>query len=118
MPTWPASLPQNVLQSGFNFQLPNTSIATDMDTGPKKVRRRNTAQVTVYAVELLLNAAELAIFLTFFNEDTQSGSLRFDWVDPVTQDAAEFRFSVSDGAPSVSAKEGFFQVSFNMEKLP
>lgn len=89
---WPASLPQYVLQQGFSEKEPDTMLETQMEAGPPKARRRFTTDYREFTVALQMSAAQRATFQTFFNTTVKGGSLPFDWVDPVTQGAATFRF--------------------------
>ena len=118
MADWPVSLPQIPLQSGFSMELPRTVIATEMDAGPKKYRRRYTAGVTKYKVEFVFTATELSTFQTFFNTTTLGGSLAFNFDDPITGDSGSFRFDIAEASPSISSEDVFFRVSFGLEKLP
>lgn len=92
MPAWPATLPQYVLQEGYQEKLPDNTVETPMDTGPDKVRRRFTTNYRVFTVQMEMTAAQAAVFDGFYVTTLRHGSLDFDWVHPITQAPAVFRF--------------------------
>jgi hypothetical protein len=92
MPAWPASLPQLVAVAGYQESPPELALRSQMDAGPAKLRRRFTAGVRPLAVRLDLDAAQVETLDTFYVTTLAGGALRFDWVDPRNQGAAELRF--------------------------
>jgi hypothetical protein len=111
---WPELLPSGVLADGFSKQPQNNVIRTSMDAGPKKARRRYTARAVKYSGKQIFDAAELAVFEQFYHNVLADGVLRFNFVDPVTSETAEFRFTENY---TVSANEGLFEVSMQLERL-
>lgn len=89
---WPSDLPQYVLQQGFSEQLGNAKIETQMEAGRPKTRRRYTAAPRQLSCVLACTAAQRASLITFYDTTLKSGSLPFDWVDPVTQTTKSFLF--------------------------
>jgi len=85
-----------------------------MDAGPKKARRRYTARAVDCAGRQIFDAAELAVFEQFYHTTLADGVLRFNFADPVTMETAEFRFTDDY---TVSAVEGKFEVTMNLERL-
>lgn len=92
MPAWPATLPQFVLESGYQEQLQDQVIETQMETGPVKVRRRFTKSIRTFQCQMLMTAAQQAAFESFWQNDCLGGSISFTWVHPRTRVAATFRF--------------------------
>lgn len=92
MPTWPASLPQQVEMTDFQETVPNMLIRSSTDTGPPKVRRRFSAGVRPINGRQLLTKAQVATLDTFYVTTLTGGALAFDWVHPRTQAAASLRF--------------------------
>jgi hypothetical protein len=92
MPTWPTSLPQHVLEQGYNEQVPDQTIETQMDAGPAKVRRRFTTAPRRFGVVVVMDPDQVALFETFYLETLAGGSLPFDWVHPRTRVSTTFRF--------------------------
>jgi len=99
-PVWPPSLPQHVETPDLENTFPDSAVRTKMDAGPGKARRRFTAAPEPIKAAIIVTAAQLATLKTFFVTTLASGALRFDWVHPITQAAATFRFR---GAPQVKA---------------
>jgi hypothetical protein len=110
----PELLPAGLLEAGFTKQPQSDVIRTAMDAGPKKARRRYTARTVKYSGKQVFDAAELAVFEQFYHNVLADGVLRFNFTDPVTLETAEFRFTADY---SVSAVEGLFEVSVQLERL-
>lgn len=90
---WPTTLPEFVLSDGYSEEAPKTSIATKMDYGPKKRRRRSTAAERPFKLRIALTADQVEILDDFFVNDLAGGALLFDWVHPRTGAAVEFGFT-------------------------
>ena len=90
MPTWPATLPQQLVGTSDMFDDPN--IRTSMDTGPGTVRRRTPSPTNDVSVPMILRGSQRKIFDDFFITDLKHGSLSFDWEDPVEDTTVTFRF--------------------------
>jgi len=112
--TWPELLPSTLLINGLSKQPQTSVIRTSMDAGPKKARRRYTARAVKFSGRMIFEPAELAVFEQFFHTVLADGVLRFNFTDPTTLEAAEFRFAADY---SVSAVEGLFEVSMELERL-
>jgi hypothetical protein len=89
---WPATLPEYVLQDGYQEALNQQSIESQPDTGSPKVRRRYTKEVHKFDVSIQMTQAQKATFETFYYTTLNGGSLTFDWVNPLTRVATTFRF--------------------------
>ena len=83
IPAWDASLPQRLLVKSYSESPADVLLRTSMDFGPAKVRRRGTAGPRPVSGSIIVTAAELATFKTFFNTTLLGGSLRFRWCDPI-----------------------------------
>jgi hypothetical protein len=79
---WPATLPQYLPVANYQEVPPDTTLRTPMDAGPAKLRRRYTANVRNISTIMPLTEAQLRILDSFYLDDTQGGSLPFDWVHP------------------------------------
>lgn len=115
IPSWPATMPQELLMSGYSESPPNVALRTSMDIGPAKLRRRSTSAVRPITGEQIITTSQLADFKLFYNTDLLGGTLRFSWTDPVTEVAAEMRFSEP---PSWAPEEGFYRLRMSLEILP
>lgn len=117
MPSWPATLPQYVNVSGYQESLPDQTIESAVDAGPPKVRRRFTANYRAITATIWVDGTQRAAFETFFETTLAGGSLAFDWVNPLTQAAASFRFRRPP--PAYEALGGdTFAIRMNLWQLP
>ena len=119
MPTWPASLPQKPLLTGFQIAAQSMVIAFGTEVGPGKIRRRTTARVAGLPFSFHVNATKLATFIDFFEDDLEDGALAFDMTDPVVGGTASFRIAPSD-PPYVASVVGnnLWLVSLQLQRLP
>lgn len=116
MSSWPVGLQQKLNAKGFTKKLGKTTVRTEMDVGPAKVRSRFTDAVDTYSSSILLDFAENATFETFYKTTLNNGALTFEFLDPFTETIANFRFAEE---PDIRALGGrTFEVSLLWEKLP
>lgn len=113
MPTWPVTLPQLPLQDGFSEKRPKNVIRTSMDQGKAKTRRRYTAGVRNFTVQLFMTTAQVAIFDAFQSDECYDNAISFTWVSPRTGESGSFRIV---DEPSFVPKGPNWIVSFAMEK--
>jgi len=116
IPDWHTDLPDYLLIEGYGETLPNNLIRSEMDTGPAKVRRRNTAGAYQVSGQQYLTAAQLSTLKTFYQSTLLDGSLRFAWTDPLdSETAVEMRFVEP---PTWTKVEGYILVTYTFEVLP
>lgn len=112
---WPGTLPQTPLLEGYTESLPNQVIRSQMETGPAKVRRRFTAAIKPFTVNLLMTLAQTVTLETFYETTLNGGVDQFTWLHPRTTDAITFRFV----SPPVFVTRGvLFGVVLQLESLP
>ena len=116
MTAWPAALPLQPLVDGFRETLPETTLRTDMDQGPAKIRQRFTRGTGKISARYLLTAAETALLDDFFNTALAGGSLSFDYTHPRTGEILSCRFRAAPAYAAISA--GYFTASLELEVLP
>ena len=115
---WPLALQQKLNVSGFQKNLGDTRVTTEMDVGPKKVRSRFTRGVDTYSASILLDFDDVSVFESFYKTTLNNGTLPFEFTDPFTETTAEFRFTPNSGV-SISPLGGrVFQLDMNWELLP
>ncbi len=112
MPAWPSGLPEELLQSGYSQSSPDTSLKTEMEVGPAKIRRRSTAQPYPVKGTMKLTESELGTLRTFYETTLFGGSLRFSHKSLT---AKELRFTAP---PSWTMSNGFYVVQLEFEVLP
>lgn len=90
--SWPGNVPDKPLIDGFSERPGTTTVRTQMDVGPDKLRRRTTAAVSTLTMRMLMTKTEVGNLETFYDGTTAQGSLRFDFVHPRTGSTVEARF--------------------------
>lgn len=85
MPTWPASLPQCPLASGYSETPQSQVTRSQMDAGPTKTRRRFTAGTAKVPFACHLSLEQIDTFEAFFDSDIAAGALPFDIPHPRTR---------------------------------
>ena len=117
IPTWPATLPQRLLLSGYSESPANVLSRTSMDMGPAKQARRGTAGVRPVNGKQIQTKTQLTALLTFYNTTLLNGSLRFSWVEPLSSTtAAEMRFTEVPTWDALSSN--LFEVTMKLEIMP
>jgi len=111
---WPEGLPNTLLMEGLAGKRSSNVIRTQMDAGPKKVRRRYTASTKYFTGKLLLDAGQLSELEQFYRAVLADGVLRFNFIDPQTLETGEFRFTEDY---SENSTNGMFEVTLSLERL-
>lgn len=118
---WPAGLPQRPLLASLRESFPAIAIRSQPDSGPPKARRRFTAGVRPWHVELSLSRDQVALLDEFHQSTTAGGSLPFEWVHFRTLAPAMMMFA---GEPSADPRRTIgdggepWHVSFDVLMLP
>lgn len=116
MADWPASLPQNPMKQGYSESPPNTVQRTNMDAGPPKVRRRFTAGVRPFNMDIKLSPTQTETLDVFYNSTTNGGADPFTWKHPRTGITVSFRFIAPPEYTPTSGNK--FIASLALEVLP
>lgn len=117
MATWPATLPQTLLQDGYREALPRNKVRTEMDAGPAKQRRRYTAAVRPLTGCQNLTTTQVAALKDFHNTTLLGGTLPFDWADPIPGSGLmSFRF-VSEPSIDRVLSARLYRVMYQLEIL-
>jgi hypothetical protein len=112
--SWPAELPAALLLEGLSAKQESGVIRTQMDAGPKKARRRYTANTKTFTGKMLLTASQRTLLEQFYHAALADGVLRFNFADPFSLETREFRFT---GDYTETALDGLFEVSLSLERL-
>lgn len=116
--TYPATLPQDALAAGYRRAMADNVLRSPMEGGPAKTRRRFTSVPKTFACQVIMTAAQLAIFKTWHEEDILDGALRFNWTD---QDdgttAVEMRFLSAPEWSSIKGRDEWV-VNMALEIMP
>lgn len=90
---WSITLPDYLETAGFEQKGANTVIATQMECGAPKRRRRYTAAIKPVKGGLILTATQLATLDSFYENSTAGGSLPFQWKNPITRATCMMMFT-------------------------
>lgn len=113
MAVWPSQFCP--LVGSFQETPPDSSIRSDMDVGPAKVRRRTTANVRPISFRMFLKKDGVAILDNFYVVETVGGSEPFDYIHPRTQQPVKARFQEQ---PQYQSQSIGYNVSVSLEILP
>ncbi len=113
---WPSTLQDKVNTQGFNLEVGDTAIRSDVDVGPVKVRRRFTRGIDKMSVTINLTESQFEDLEFFFKTTLNGGVNVFEWTHPITGTAQSFRFI---GPPKYTPLGGIeFSASFELEIMP
>jgi hypothetical protein len=115
MPTWPSDLPAPNVNS-FEESPPQTTLRTQMEIGPDKVRKRFSAGIRPVSFKLILTAVQVATLDTFYVTGTSGGALRFDYTHPRTSAAVKARFIDTPRYKSIDPS--YYEADVKLEILP
>lgn len=108
--------------SGIGDKKMGGKIRTTVDVGPAIQRRRYTATVRKITVPCILTNAERITFEAFYDDDILSGTLAFNWIDPLNGTTVSMRFADDDGGPDWTQVNGGdvtqWSATLNLEILP
>lgn len=113
MADWPAQLKPLIYT--LQESPPNNVIASSMDRGPNKIRRRTTANIRPITFNSFMLKADVEIMDDFYVNETMSGSLTFNFTHPRTDVVHQARFTEP---PSYKNKGKGYDVSVSLELLP
>jgi len=114
--TFPASLAQKLLESGFSYDKGSTVVRSSNDTGPNKVRRRFTAPINTIAGSIELNLNDFNTLEEFYDTTLNGGVKTFNYNHPITGVVTEFRFLTEYNMIPIGGE--YFLVNFQWEIIP
>lgn len=118
MDAWPTTLPQYVLEAGYQESIEDQTTETPMESGPAKVRRRFTVAFRRFTVTVQMDPTQAAVFEAFFLVTLAAGSLPFTWVHPRTRVAKTFRFRKPAPSISVGGSGQIIRYTMTLEAMP
>lgn len=114
--TWPSGLQQFLNENGFGYETGTTSIRTENEIGPAKVRRIMTKSTDSMTCSINVTTAQYAILNHFYDITLNGGVKSFNFVHPLEGTLAEFRMVEPPSYRSIGG--GNFIASMRWEKLP
>ena len=113
---YPPSLPQSPQRTGFKHSQVKNVIRSTVDIGEAKMRRRYTKPMFNETWAMQLTPAQVTEFVRWFDDDIDSGVLRFDFVDPITNVTGEYRITDMYSLTPYGTC-GYYMASFPVEKM-
>jgi len=117
MPTWPTTLPQFALRSGYAEGFKQTVLRSPMDSGATKRRARFTNAPTDLNITIPLTDAEILTFKTFYEDELSNGALSFTFPHPRLKTDVTVVFK-SDPVPLVPEGANTYFLKMALEILP
>lgn len=94
MALWPiAPFPQKVLMRGYQEEVAEGHIRTEMEFGPAKMRTRTDRNPTKFKGVLSLTSTQTQDLDNFYQDTLFWGTMAFEWVHQRTGSTGEFRFT-------------------------
>ena len=105
MASWPADLPQEFDEEGFEDELPDELVRSELTDGEEKTRRMaRRGNNTPVSGRMTVTTTQWEILLDFYRSDLADGTLMFDFPDP-DDDTATFPVAFSS-PPELSTVGG------------
>lgn len=114
----PASLQQKFNVQGFTHSIGKTTLRSNVEVGPAKVRRRFTKSVDPYKGSIVMSYDEYDTLYNFYQTTLDGGTKKFNFEDPFSQLPAEFRFINEPNMTPIGTAGIEYRVTFDLEKLP
>lgn len=117
MDSWPAQLQQQLMaDSTFQVTLGTTTIRSEVDVGPAKVRSRFSKGVDQYQGCIWLDMNDYSALTDFYKTTLSNGALPFLFIDPFSQTSQVFRFLTPPVGKAIGGR--LFEIDLSLEKLP
>ena len=114
--TWPTQLQQQLNEAGFSDTTGPTSIRSENEFGPTKVRRVVTKSVDRIQGTITVTTAQTLILDSFYDLTLNGGVRTFNFVHPRTGVVREFRFTSPPSYRTIGG--GYFLAQLEWEVLP
>jgi hypothetical protein len=115
---WPTTLPQALLLNGASKGIGDGLLEYQPETGPSMTRRRSSAVMRPLVGAVILTDAQIATFEAFFYTTILTGSLPFNFPDPISGATLLVKFT-KQNLPAYSPLGGNnYQLSLNLMVLP
>lgn len=110
--TWPVGLPQITNLPGARQQPPDGIARSTISGAPQQRRRTHADSPREFTEQILVSAAQLVIFETFFRDTLGNGALSFDHVDSWDNTPARLRFT---GGPPTFRPAGASDLAWTID---
>ena len=109
---WPASLPQYLMEQGYQEKFRDNRILTPMDVGPPKVRRRGTSAMAPISGQEKLTATQLETLRTYFETTLNDGTDEVEWTHPTKGGTVYMIFAAPPEIEPAGGANYFVSLSF------
>ena len=92
MATWPSTLQSRLNVRDFTLSSEDTTIRTNMQYGPAKVRSRYTDAIDNVSCSINMDITQYNTLQSFYKTTLGNGVASFDFIHPVTQTLTKVRF--------------------------
>ncbi len=114
--SWPAFLQDYLNQDSFSYEIGETRITSENDTGPMKSRRRYTKSVDKLTCTIDIKKSDWQNFYDFWDVTLNGGIIYFTFDHPFTSVLTEFRMK---DPPRIDIIGGeWLKISMSWEKRP
>jgi len=114
--TWPASLPQQLDQDGYQETEGKGVVRSQIEGQHTQARPRSTAVPGPLNGNLTMTGAQVSVLDSFYCNDCALGSRRFQWIDQTTGMTAMFRFTASPEFTTVGPD--LYVAALKLEVMP
>ncbi len=116
-PTWPSTLPSPIADGSLQYApLFEPVLATNMEAGAPKYRRRVTYVPETCQATVELTGTQWTTLITFY-DTTLKGVGRFDWKDFRTGDAATYVFTKRPAPTQMANQPRYWSVQLQLLKV-
>jgi hypothetical protein len=116
-PTWPATIPSEPEQSGYDEKLAISSSIFEPDVGPPTTWRRSTADGAAIKATIIMTDAERDLFKTFYRSTLRDGSRAFNWTNPAYGSSARHLFDPGNPPVFVNIGAALWRVTLQIIRL-
>ena len=116
-PTWPSTLPPPIADGSLQYApIIEPVLATNMETGAPKYRRRMTYVPETMQATVELTGDQWTTLIDFYNT-TLAGVGPFDWKDFRTGDTATYVFTKMPAPTQMQDQPKYWSVQLNLLKV-
>jgi len=121
MASWPEQLPQTFLVGSITIRRQKQAIHSPTDVGPGISRRRSSVYSIFFTGAMHMTPEQYDILVAFYDDTLFGGTAAFDWVHPLSGDAATVKFDLqqeNDIAITAIVRPDKWRVEMAFEILP
>ncbi|SEE59533.1 hypothetical protein SAMN05519104_6664 [Rhizobiales bacterium GAS188] len=118
LPVWPIGLPVNPLADLSVAEAYRAPVATEMEDGPDRMRRRSLTKLAKLGMRFIFKDAQMATFKSFVETTLQEGTMHFSMTVPAPGvTSGTYEVWLDKGVYKASKLGGNWQVTFTLAVL-